>query len=217
MVVRQAFSCFSWRRSWSWAEGPRPECWVLLALDSYPPASRHRNIPTTPPSLLSLKSGVRLESAFHSLSSGPRCVVLGPVSGCEAKSRAKGRAWGCSYLVSGGLPSCLTGTWVSSRTGVHPAGLPGTFINLLLISHPLVGLLPHLKEKVGWTCVWCELGCPLVAFLSSSYSEPQAPPASPYGSKKQRPSSRACYTRPPGHQPMPSCSPFLSGGGPCAC
>ena len=54
--------------------------------------------------------------------------------------------------------------------------LPRTFIYLLFVSHPLVGVLPNLKEKVSWIVHMAELEVPLVAFLSSSCSEPQGAP-----------------------------------------
>lgn len=86
--------------------------------------------------------------AIYSLNSDLRCIILGPVSSCEAKSRAKGTSMGVHIWLVG---NCLSACGLAPGQGRIQQWLPRTFINLLLVSHPLVGFLPHLKEKVSWT------------------------------------------------------------------
>lgn len=93
---------------------------------------------------------VRLMRSFYSLYPDLRCITLGPVSSSEAKSRVEERSVGVSGLVGTDfLPLLVRG--LAPGQGCTQPRLPGTFINLLLVSHPLVGFLPHLKEKVSWT------------------------------------------------------------------
>lgn len=153
--------------------------------------------------------------AFYSLNPDLRCIVLGPVSSCEAKSGAEGKSVEvCIWLVGNCLPASA-GMWVSSRTGCTQQWLPETFINLLLISYPLIGFFPHLKEKVNWILHEVFIGISIggifvLQLLRATWHPSQFPWFQE--AKIQIPLQGFM-----GHWPRSSFSPFLSWGHPCVC
>lgn len=145
--------------------------------------------------------------AFYSLNPNLRCITLGPVSSSEAKSRVEGRSVGVSGLVGTDFLSLLVRGLAPGQGCTQPR-LPGTFINLLLVSHPLVGFLPHLKEKVSWTLheVIDRRNFHWWHFSPLAYS----------GSRPQRPKFQSLpHGGLVGHRPWSSFSPFLFWGSPC--